>query len=193
MKEFVKFGKLAPLVQKIVNDDDVGLLTQLYKSKDVKFIPSFLDALNWARSESQHRNVVVATHLTLIHYESREQQTHAVSLWFAKNGYKFLWDPNGEINDDGVWEVQHFQNYAKMRKLFGFETSMGQGPQTRCPHTPGYIHFGAYCEFYNVLMMELWLESTKPMETFLQTKHPELWHVDMAKYSLHLMRKVFTK
>lgn len=193
--EFSKYKHLAKFARRIVEQDHIPTLSKLYNYVGVTFIPDFKQALRAAKDMSKTQHVVIATHLSLEHYQTKEKQTHAVSLWFNQDGNGFLFDSNGEVNEEGVWEVDRYKDYATIRSVFGIRTSMRKGPQYYCPDTPGYIHHGAYCEFYQVLLMEKWFKH-------LANKHCNVEHfpakhfgwmeeVDMAQYSKEVLEKVF--
>lgn len=193
--EFSKYKKFAPIVRRIVELNHEDVLSKLYNYVKVPFIPTFEEAIRVGRVLSATRNAVVATHLTMEHYKTRKKEQHAVSLWFNPQGRGFLFDPNGEVDQEGIWVVYKYNNYETMRRIFGIRTSAGVGPQIDCPHTPGYIHNGGFCEFYNLLLMEQWYKDLGDhqanIEHFPSEHYEWMREANMAEYSTSVLKRVF--
>jgi hypothetical protein len=148
--EFSKYGKLQHIVRRIVDHDDEFLISSLYQHLDALFIPKFWKAVQTAREMSLYRHVVIGTHLQMHNTYTDEYQMHAVSVWFNKNGKGFMYDPNGDALDD--WEFVGYKTHETIRRVFQIDSSRGSPP----PYvdSPGYIHGGGYCEFYNLYKLK---------------------------------------
>lgn len=198
--EFSKYKTLSTIAKKIVDYDHVGYTSKLFMHVGAMFHPDFHKALDIGRMVSAHHSCVIGTHLTMVNSQG-EKGCHAVSLWFNKQSSTscgscgssgFLFDSNGKCTADHEWHIHMYYDHDMLCDIYKLDTSHKAGVQTMCPETPGYIHGGGYCVFYN-----LWL-----IDTFFKDKHKNveyiprilasaLLDVDIAKYSKDILERVF--
>lgn len=195
--EFSKFGRYAKFVRKLVDQNEVRTCTQFYGSVGVPFVPDFAEAHQVARARSVKQHTVVATN---IEYTSTPHSSvvlpHAVTIWMDRqNADSFVFDPNGAVHPEDRFVVRKYGTLDELGQMYRIGVPQDPGPQRECPDTPGFIHGGGYCDFYNYWMIQSYFNQESP-SIVDSIKNPDNWKAvpsneEIGPQSLDTIRQVF--
>jgi hypothetical protein len=169
-EEYSAYGKHSRTVKKMVNNNNTQICTLFFcnNSTIVKpFNNNVYDIIDYYKSNPME-SVIVPTFIQLWDVNTNSQSGNHAVLYVQDNNKKFLFDPNGVVDDSCGLIYMNPNKYGKYGKEgftsaeftaeYKVDTPLEIGVQSTAPFTSlyntNYISGGGYCMFYVRLALE---------------------------------------
>lgn len=159
-KQYSAYGKYSNNVEKMVNNNNIQICTDFFCNKSTLVEPFNINVYDiiYKYNSDPTATIIVPTFIKLWDINSNSEAGNHAVLYVQDNNKKFLFDPNGVIDDTcGLLYMNHITGKngftsAEFTTNYKVETPLEPGIQTTAPFKllgkTNYISDGGYCMFY---------------------------------------------